>query len=134
MKKAVIVLFWWIIFSGTYFLGGRTRGIPSFVTILNYKSKFNYKIAVGRDADDLADWEETFGVPSRWKDTDTDGADDGTEVAVGRSPLVTGPNDKSPTLPSVCSFKRNAVETKILYFFAQTRWANYAHSSHRSQN
>ena len=119
MKKAVIVLFLvGIIFSGfLYFLGGQepvAYQAPNHNTQITNQNSITKKDAVDRDADDLADWEETFwGSDPLKKDTDTDGADDGAEVAVGRSPLVTGPNDKitDPT-ERLLALTRNAVETK----------------------
>ena len=120
MKKVVIVLFLvGIIFSGfIYFLGGQEPvaylASSAGESGTNAQDIITKKDSVDRDADGLADWEETFwGSDPLKKDTDSDGANDGAEVAVGRSPLTAGPNDKitDPT-ERLLALTRSAVETK----------------------
>lgn len=96
MKKVFIVLLLVIIiFSGfLYFLGGQ-EPVAYQAPENNSQSLIVKKDSVDRDADGLADWEEEFwGSDPLNKDTDGDGAEDGAEVTVGRSPIVAGPNDK----------------------------------------
>lgn len=47
------------------------------------------------DSDGLKDWEELlWKTDPNKKDTDGDGTNDGDEIALGRNPLMAGPNDK----------------------------------------
>ncbi len=115
MKKAFIVLLLMvIIFVGfIYFLGGQ-EPVNYQAAANNKQGELIKKDAVDRDADNLADWEEEFwGSNPLNKDTDGDGADDGAEVLVGRSPIVAGPNDKvsNPT-ERLLAMARTASDSK----------------------
>lgn len=82
---------------------------------------------IDSDHDGLPDWEEAlYGTDPHNPDTDGDGTSDGAEVALGRNPLVKGPNDflaskNNPVATSSATVKENLTLTDTFArdFFTQ---------------
>jgi hypothetical protein len=76
---------------------------------------------VDTDGDGLMDWEESkLGTNLKSSDSDKDNTTDGIEIALGRDPLVPGPNDFihyssiSSTTPLIVSSQKDLPETEKL--------------------